>query len=153
MLSVFKNYSINRAKAHKILFFMKRFLLLMCALFALVCVPVFAQDAGNPDEIIKMGFETFSALIALVAFVVPFVIEGLKRWFPNASSLVKQIVSWIPGVILALAGYFLNFGFLADVSLWVALLYGLGAGLIANGIFDTGVITSILGFLGIKEKR
>ena len=130
---------------------MKKFLfLVMCAL-ALVCVPAAAQDIGNPTEAVGMGFGTFSALIALVSFFIPFVVEIFKSFLPNAPSFAKQIISWLIGIILGFFGWKLQIGFLSDMSWWLALIYGLGAGLIANGVFDTGLVTTILGMFGIRK--
>ena len=133
---------------------MKKFFLVMCVLFtALVCVPVvYAQDVGDSVESAGVGFETFAALVALTAMIIPFVVEVFKL-IPNLPSIVKQIISWLVGVIAAFVGWKLNLGFLSELQLWVALIYGLGAGLIANGVFDTGIVTYILGIFGIGKKE
>ena len=126
---------------------MRKFLLFICALFALmiVCAPAFAQDTGQPD--VAMGFGSFAALVA----IIPFLTELFKK-IPGIPSLVVQIISWLLGVILALIGWKFNLGFLEGLTWWVAALYGAGAGLVANGVFDTGVIDWILGIFG-KNKE
>jgi len=131
---------------------MKKVLFLWIALLALAFAPVaFAQDSGeNPAA--GMGFETFSALVALTAMIIPFVVEIFKL-IPGLPSLAKQIVSWLIGVLAAYLGWQLKLGFLGDLSWYVALLYGLGAGLIANGVFDTGIVTFILETLGLKAAK
>jgi hypothetical protein len=87
---------------------------------------------------------------ALVAFVTPFLTQICKGFIRN--SLAIQIVSWLIGIAIAFAGYALKIGFLAGLPLWAIAVYGLAAGLIANGVFDTGLITGVLEFLGLKKK-
>ena len=123
-------------------------------LFALVCVPVVAQDVvipENPTDV-GWGFETFSALTALVAVIIPFAVEIFKRFIPNVPPLVKQIVTWLIGVAIALIGWLLNLGFIGGVSWYMMVLYGLFAGLVADGVFDTGIVTWLFGLFGMKEK-
>ena len=110
---------------------------------AFVCVPVIAQDVVTPTNGVVMGFETFAALVA----IIPFLTELLKK-IPGVSGIVIQIVSWALGVLLALVGWKFNLGFLSGIPWYIATLYGIGAGLVANGIFDTGIITWILGLFG-----
>jgi hypothetical protein len=134
---------------------MKRFVfLVMSVLFlALVCVPAFGQDVGGDSAIpayagMKYGFETFAALVA----VSPVIAEILKKTvFKSSSSLVNQIISWIVGLLVTFAVWGFGWGFLAGMEWWLVLLYGLGASLAANGIFDTGIITGILGVFGKKK--
>ena len=134
---------------------MKKFIFLMCVLFtALVCAPVaFAQDVGDPVESAGMGFESFSALVALTAMIIPFFVEIFTKLIPGLPSLVKQIISWLIGVLAAAVGQQLNLGFLGGLSWYIALLYGLGAGLVANGVFDTGIVTFIFEKLGLKVAK
>ena len=114
---------------------------------ALVCIPVIAQDVSYSPPGVEMGFGTFAALVA----IIPFVVELFKK-IPGVSGLVIQIVSWITGIALCLAGWKFHLGFLSGVQWYVAVLYGVGAGLVANGIFDTGLINWILGIFGKKNE-
>ena len=116
-----------------------------------VCVPAiaFAQDGVTiPQEVGDfLGLGTFAALVA----VIPVVVELFKKLLPNMPSLGKQIFSWGIGLVITVAAWLLNFGFLAGMEWYVMLLYGVGASLSANGIFDTGLITKILGVFNKKE--
>ena len=120
---------------------MKKFLCLMFALMSVVCIPVFAQDiiGSDPPDVVDVGFGTFAAFVA----IIPFVVELFKK-IPGVSGVIVQIVSWLTGVVLALIGWHFNLGFLADGTWYMAVLYGIGGGLAANGIFDTGIITWVL---------
>jgi len=92
-------------------------------------------------------FETF---LALVAFI-PIVVQFLRRFIlPNSSGLTAQIFSWAIGIAITMVGWLLKLGFLDGISIWIAFLYGAGACLAANGIFDTGIITTIFGLFGKK---
>ena len=112
---------------------------------ALLWIPVFAQDVTQPET--AMGFGTFAAMVA----IIPFVTEIFKK-IPNLPGLVIQILSWVIGVVLSLIGWKFNIGFLAGLTWYIALLYGIAAGLVANGVFDTGIINWILGIFGMKQE-
>ena len=136
--------------------FIKRTMFFIAALVLLLSpVMVFAQDVGaeTPTEVVTnpldftLIFGTFAALVA----AIPFVVELIKKLIPNASSGAIQIVSWLTGVVVTMFGWFFHLGFLADLTWYIALLYGLGASLAANGVFDTGIITQIISFFFKKK--
>lgn len=92
----------------------------------------------------------FSTFIALVAFI-PIAVQYLRsRFIPDYSGIWVQVFSWVVGIIITLIGWILNLGFLDGLSVWLALLYGVGACLAANGIFDTGIITGLFKLVGKK---
>lgn len=129
---------------------MKRFMFLfMSALFFAVSVPVMAQGVELiPPEINSfLGLGTFAALAA----AIPVVVELIKRFIPKMSSLANQILSWTIGIVVTMVCWFFNFGFPAGLVWWVALLYGAGVSLAANGVFDIGFISKI--FDGIFGKK
>ena len=95
-------------------------------------------------------FETFFALVAFIPVAVQFL---KKLIIPNAAGLSVQIFSWAIGIAITIAGWLLHLGFLDGLSFWIALLYGAGACLAANGIFDTGIITAIFGLFGQKAQK
>jgi hypothetical protein len=100
-----------------------------------------ADDSGL-NTIFLTVFGTFAALVAFI----PVLVQFLRRFiFPNATGLAAQLFSWFVGLAITIAGWALNIGFLSDLSIWLALLYGGGACLAANGIFDTGLIEALIG--------
>ena len=119
---------------------------MLAIILVLTSLNLFAQGDSSPD--FQSGFVTFTSFI----LVIPLVVEFLKKLIPkNSSSLVIQIVSWVTGVILAMLAWLLNLGFFVELALWwEALAVGVGASLVANGVFDTGLITWILSIVGIK---
>jgi hypothetical protein len=94
-------------------------------------------------------FETFLALVAFIPIAVQFL---RKLLIPNAASIGVQIFSWVVGIVITIAGWLLHLGFLDGLSFWLALLYGIGACLAANGIFDTGLITAIFSLFAKKQQ-
>jgi hypothetical protein len=87
--------------------------------------------------------DAFVTMAALIAFI-PFVVQILRNWImPDEGGLTVQIFSWSVGIVITLAGWLAGLGFLDGLLWWQAVLYGLGACLAANGIFDTGLILSV----------
>ena len=78
---------------------------------------------------------------------------AVKKLIPaiEKSSLATQIVSWVTGLVVTMVGWIFNLGFLNDLEWWMAILYGLGASLAANGIFDTGFIEWFIGLFKRKS--
>ena len=117
---------------------------------------VTAVEIAEPENDVKTAFSldgVFSTFLALVAFI-PIVVQFLrKRLIPNATSVWVQVFSWAVGMTITLAGWMLNLGFLDGLSIWLALLYGLGACLAANGVFDTGLIVALFGLFEKKTVK
>jgi hypothetical protein len=109
-----------------------------------------AQEINAPGTSNTVGdaFATFAALVA----VIPVVTEALKRLlFPSGKGLGVQLLSWGTGIVLTVAGWALDLGFLSGLSIWLTLLYGAGASLAANGVFDAGIVTALFDL--IKPKK
>ena len=100
----------------------------------------------------KSGFSgIFETFLALVAFI-PVIVQFFRKLLPSLSGLPVQIFSWAIGIVITIIGWLLHLGFLDGIPIWQALLYGAGASLAANGIFDTGIIQAIFG-LFIKKPQ
>ena len=124
-----------------------RLVLSLMGCLLVCCLPVMAQDGGTANAYA----ETFASLTAIVA-AVPVVTELLKGFFPKMQSIVVQLVSWAVGIALCMFGWWQGLGFLAGQQWYVALLYGLGSGLCANGIADTGLVDWLIGLFKNKKK-
>jgi len=123
---------------------MKKFLILTIGLLFFAAVfsfPALAQGAGLDNEP-GWGFETFAALAA----VIPIVTEILKGWIKPPPGFWTQFLSWVTGLVITFVVWIAGVGFLAGMSWWMMLIYGFGASLAANGIFDIGFIEKIIGF-------
>jgi hypothetical protein len=54
---------------------------------------------------------------------------------------------WLVAIIVLIVSNLVNMGYAKDFTIWQSLLHGLGAGLIANGIFDVPVVKAIMEFI------
>jgi hypothetical protein len=145
---------------------MKRFLLLLSLTFSVFLFAQMAQadippqgdipDVAVPELTVTQATSldgVFSTFLALVAFI-PIAVQFLrKRLIPYAKGAWVQVFSWVVGIVITLVVRLLNLGFLDGLSIWLALLYGIGACLAANGVFDTGLITAVFVLFGKKANK
>ena len=116
----------------------------------MVSVLVFGQDGLNLGDIdINALLTTLSGLAAGSVIISALFI----KWFKATKSWVRQVISWLVPIALMVAGNLANLGFMAEFTWLMTFAYGLGAGLVSNGIFDIGVVQSLLVLLGLKEKE
>lgn len=93
------------------------------------------------------GFSTLASFAALTVFVTTFV----NSTFKVNSDRMKQVASWIVAIVLSVLGLVLQLGMFAGygtVNEWQAWVMtavtGLGAGLIANGLYKVPEIHDCL---------
>lgn len=109
-------------------------------------VPIFAQDPEVPGdwyevvENFRVWFGTFAGIVALGTFVAGF-FNGL---FKLTNGFARQFSAWVVCILLAVIGNLINLGFLAEAGWLMTVIYGLGAGLAANGLFDTPLVYAII---------
>lgn len=135
---------------------MKKLLLFLCAVLALVVTPVvlFAQETVNSvvTTVVETGFSNYfislAALVPLVVLVAAFINKKL-----NLSGFLKQLVAWVVSILLCFVGWYFNLGMFAGLVWWVVLIYGFAVGLAANGFFDIGLIQAILKGLKLEKKN
>jgi hypothetical protein len=92
-------------------------------------------------------FTTTTGLIALIETVTEFV--KLKFKIPNA---YIQYVSWLIGILLAVAGQLLALGMFETMTWVQTIIAGFGAALASNGVFDTGLVDWIISIFKPKSK-
>ena len=109
---------------------------------------VMAQGVDVPVTDYDTMIGTFAGFAAGVVVLT----EGLKGLFPKMSGLVTQIVSWCVGIAGVMLLWWLDAGFVSDVQWYIALLYGFGASLVANGIADTGLVQWLIGLIVKKSE-
>lgn len=134
-------------------------ILIVLALFT-ISVPVFAQEVG--EEISQVNFkDSFESLPALSAFVliatgwIAQLIIKLK-WDLKLEAISKgwkQYLSWLIGVLLAAAGYLLQWGLFAGLQWYFIFIYGIIAGLVANGLFKWELLKTILEAIKLLPKK
>ena len=108
---------------------------------------------GQGDGIFGIDINTVFASIAGVAAGSVFISALLIKWFKVEKGWVKQIVSWVAPVVLFVAGNLLNIGFMAEFTWLMTVVYGLGAGLVSNGIFDIAIVQAVLAALHLEKKE
>lgn len=129
-----------------------KYLFMLAVLMIAATATIFAQatEAGTDNgSIFDSAFATFTALVA----IIPIVTEFLKNLFGKTSetpNIIVQALAWITGVAITMFGWYFNLGFLSGLTWWIALLYGLGASLAANGIADTKIIQA---FISLFRKK
>ena len=88
---------------------------------------------------LTVAFATFAAFAAVTVAAS----EGLIKSFKIEKGWAKQLVSWLLPIVFGVVGFlcqlgiFAEFGPITDWMGWVfTILTGLGAGLVANGLYD-----------------
>lgn len=123
----------------------------MLLLFILIGVTgLVAQEVGSPEDLIDfiVRFDEFTASLAGLAVVSVWLTGLVNGMIKDAKSWIKQVVSWVVPTVFALViTYLLKVGFLVDRSILEVLIFGLGAGLVSNGIFDIGFVNSAVNWL------
>lgn len=126
---------------------MKRIMLfLMLMLGTVSAVMAQGADVSVTDYDAMIG--TFAGFAAGVVVLT----EGLKGLFPDMKGWVTQLASWCVGIAGAMLLWWLDAGFVSDVQWYIALLYGFGASLVANGIADTGLVQWLIGLIVKKSE-
>ncbi len=98
---------------------------------------------------LSIYFISWTAAISLVVIVSGYL---NTKVFNTKSSQFHQIVSWAVAFIVAFFGAWKDLGmFNGLTTVWTAV-YGLGLGLVSNGVFDVAFIQSLLALIGARKK-
>ena len=127
---------------------MKRIMLFMMLMLGVVSA-VMAQGTDVPATDYDAMIGTFDGVAAGVWFLN----EVLKGSFPNMNVWLTQLVSWGVGLVCVMLLWWLDAAYVSDVSWDIALLYGFGASLVANGVADTGLVQWVIGLFRKKRKE
>lgn len=128
---------------------MKKAIVILMAITVLLMLPamLIAQDTiPVPDDVmeiltqINVYFGSLAGIAALTTFLAA-LLNGLLK---VEKKIIKQLVAWGVAIILLVGANLLNYGFNAEFSILKSILYGFGAGLVANGIFDIPFIKILL---------
>ena len=92
-----------------------------------------------------VGFDESPEMVASFGSVLLAVYAGtaLFKLVVNHSTLT-QVVSWVLGLLISLAAWYLDLGMFAEMTWYFALITGFGVALVANGIKDSEWIESLL---------
>ena len=119
---------------------MNKILLTLAFMFSYVAC-IFAQGE-LPEETVDYAanFATFAGVVGVTAVVTEFIKKLFKV---EPSEWVQRIISWVIGIGL---------GMFEGLDWWQALLWGFGAGLASNGVFDSGLIEWLFGLFTKKKE-
>lgn len=121
-------------------------------LFLMLMLGTVSAVMGQGVDVPVTDYDAMIGTFAGFAAGVVVLTEGLKGLFPNMKGWVTQIVSWCVGIAGAMLLWWLDAGFVSDVQWYIALLYGFGASLVANGIADTGLVQWLIGLIVKKSE-
>lgn len=124
----------------------KLVIFLMLALVFIV--PVIAQDPEIPEPKtiwdVIVNIAVFLASFKGVCVITLFLTSLLTGLLKITKKWLKQGMAWIVAIAIFIVSDLFNFGYAATFPLWLAAVHGVGAGLVANGIFDIPFVKSIL---------
>ena len=134
---------------------MKRLVLIGILTLLLVPVVLFAQEPEPPSDWLDLlaNMDVWFGTLAGFGAVTVFLSSVVNKLLKIEKSWVKQVLAWVVAVVLCVVGNLINFGLLADATWLQTVVYGLGAGLVANGIFDVSVVRLILQYLKLEVKK
>jgi len=137
---------------------MKKIIKLLGILVFVLFMPLslFAQvePPGDISDVI-VNFNAYMSSLLGIALVSTFLTGLVGGFMGKVPKWVKRLISWvIPMVICIVVGNIFNIGFLSDKTLLESIFYGLGAGLVSNGIFEISVVNSLIKFIeGLFKKK
>ena len=109
-----------------------------------------AQVVEPPTDVVDLvvRFDVFVASLAGYAAVAIFLTGLINGWSKITKSWMKQVISWVvPVILVVVVSLILKAGFLAGESIIKILIFGAGAGLVSNGIFDIGFVNTIVNWV------
>lgn len=114
------------------------------------CVACIFAQGELPEETVDYAanFTTFAGVVGVTAVVTEFIKKLFKV---EPSEWIQRIISWVIGIGLGMFAWGFNLGMFEGLDWWQALLWGFGAGLASNGVFDSGLIEWLFGLFTKKK--
>lgn len=115
---------------------MKKFIFMFMALLTLAIPALAAEDIGiAPASEVVIDVGSFTGIVALVSMIATQILKVIPAIKEN--KLAKIGISVAVGIIVCMVCWVLHVSpILISMEWWVALLYGLAAGLSACGFYD-----------------
>lgn len=115
---------------------MKKFIFMFMALLTLAIPALAAEDIGiAPASEVVIDVGSFTGIVALVSMIATQILKVIPAIREN--KLAKIGISVVVGIIVCMVCWVLQVSpILISMEWWVALLYGLVAGLSACGFYD-----------------
>lgn len=119
----------------------------------LVVFSTYAIAGSLETELLKeIDYANYFATFAGIVSVASIITEAIKKLFKVVpTEWVQRIISWLVGILLGLFAWIFNLGMFEGLAWWQSLLWGFGAGLASNGLFDTGLIEWLFGLFTKKK--
>jgi len=129
--------------------------MIFVTMLMLLSIPIFAQEVEPPTNWIEVisNINVWFATLAGIAAVTVFIAAAVNTLFKITKKIWKQVVAWVISILLVVGGNLFNIGFGADFPWLTSVIYGLGAGLVANGLFDVTIVQAILDLLKLKKVK
>ena len=115
---------------------MKKFIFMFMALLTLAIPALAAEDIGiAPASEVVIDVGSFTGIVALVSMIATQILKVIPAIKEN--KLAKIGISVAVGIIVCMVCWVLQVSpILISMEWWVALLYGLAAGLSACGFYE-----------------
>jgi len=133
---------------------MKKFFMIFLVL--IIPMAIIAQTVEPPENIIELitNINLYFGSLVGIAAAATFVGALLNGLLKVTKKFVKQLVVWLVCIVALVGSNLLNFGYAKEFTLLTSLMHGLGAGLVANGIFDVPIVNAIMNFIeGLFNKQ
>lgn len=129
---------------------MKKLFSLVMLVFALCVftVPLIAQGTDPVEPQVEI-LDYFLSLPSVATAVLLLTGLAFSKW-PYAAVWVKQVVSLVIGAGVGALGYWYNAGYFEGETLVYSLLSGIGAALMANGLYSYGLVAGFLELIKLK---
>lgn len=117
---------------------MKKFIFMFMALLTLAIPALAAEDIGiAPASEVVIDVGSFTGIVALVSMIATQILKVIVIPAIKENKLAKIGISVVVGIIVCMVCWVLQVSpILISMKWWVALLYGLAAGLSACGFYD-----------------
>lgn len=129
----------------------KRIMIFLIAFVALIAMPVMlmAQVIDPPANVIELltNLNMYLGSMVGVAAASTFLGALINGLLKVTKKFIRQLVVWLIAIAALIITNLVNIGYAAEFTLWQSLLHGLGAGLVANGIFDVPIVKAIMDFI------
>jgi len=132
---------------------MKTLIRLLMILLVALMLPVvaFCQEVSEAVATV-VGFSPASYFVSLSALATAVI--TITQWLKgiiNSTGVITKLVSWLISITLAFIGWWFNLGIFDSITWYWVIIYAVGAGLIANSIFDLSVVTALINLFKTKE--
>jgi len=127
---------------------MKKVMFVCAIMIALLTVPLlaFSQDVNPPENVIDLitQLNVYMASLAGIAAMSAFLGSLILGLFKPPKGFVRMIIVWVISIVIMILSNVFNYGFAAEFTWFACILYGLGAGLAANGLSTVAGVHTIL---------